>query len=196
GRDERERRRRLEDDPPLGTQNRIAQVDRAARGVEPAESVQALDESEARESPPVERHGPTAAEADDRRARSSGGRREERAGIERLRRQLLRVVGLASADRRSPEALVDGVAGGLGRDLHAAGLAVGGLVLAGNAAVADGSQDLDARSEDSQSGVESELVVAGGGRAVGDRPRADPARVAGDVLDLDRALGRDGEWIG
>src|SRR5262249_5475989 len=179
-----------------GAQDRVAQVDRAPRRVETAERVQPRDELQPREPAAVQRNRPPAPEPDDGGPRRPRRFRKGPARVELLRRQLPRIVRLASPDPRPPEPLVDRVARRLWRNRDPKGLAEGGLVLARDPGVPDRREDLDSGGEDPQPRVEAELVVAGGGRAVGDGPGSDPLGVARDVLDLHGALGRDRERIG
>jgi hypothetical protein len=94
----------------------------------------------------------------------SGRRQRQEVGI--LRQHPVAAVRLQAADRRPPEAAIDGILAGLRRHDDAPLGQPGRLGLAGDGLLANGGQHRDGRRQDAKRHVESHLVVARTGRAV------------------------------
>jgi hypothetical protein len=104
-------------------------------------------------------------------------------------------VGPAAAPGRAPEAAIDGVGSGFGRDGKAEPLEVGDRLLALDAEIADRRDDFEIGGQHAEGDVEANLVVAGAGGAVGHGARADFAGGGDDTERLLRPLGGDAQRV-
>ena len=104
-------------------------------------------------------------------------------------------MGPPAAPGRAPEAAVDRVGAGLGRHRQPALLEVGDGLFALDAEVADRGHDLEVGRENAERDVEPDLVVAGAGRAVRDRLRADGPRRLDHRERLLGPLGRHAQRV-
>jgi hypothetical protein len=120
--DQHQRRRRLERDPALDAENRVAQMNPAADAPLAGEGVQLGNQRRPGQGPPVERHRQAALEAE-RDLEGVGGLRGRLGQCpDVLTRRVPRVVELAPADGRPPQRDVDRQVGRARRDVHADGL--------------------------------------------------------------------------
>ena len=120
----------------------------------------------------------------------------DRLQIGRFRESLGGIQQLAAADGGTPEAHVVGILelGEIGRE--AVVVEVVHLFLAGEGLVAGEGDDLHVGAHHLEGHVETDLVIAGTGGAVGDGIGTDFLRVTGDGDGLENALGGDGDGIG
>ena len=115
--------------------------------------------------------------------------------ISALGQSLRGIKNLATADRGSPKTYVIGIFQLREIGLETVLLQVVDLFLAAQGHIAGQRDNLHVRSQYQESHIETDLVVTGSGRTMGDSVGANLVRVAGDRQGLEDTLGTYGDRI-
>lgn len=194
GRDDEHRRGGLEAHAALDADDGVADVHVAADAVARADGLDGADGLDAvGVGGAVDRRELALGEAQAKRLLARG-RNLARIGL--LGERLLRAERLAAADGGAPESLVDGVLHLAEVGLEAVAAQVVDFIFAREGHVARRGDDFDFGSQHLERQVETHLVVACAGRAVGNGVGADLLGVSDDGDGLEDALRADRDGVG